>query len=260
VPEHKESDPLHHIIDDHQIGVCHIQSPTVSQGVIFSAEDTVPVLEYAMDCTEPQIDYRPFTGAVALDPTEGNLLDRSYVVRISADCDGSRSAKRGSTNFLAMNLWHYQKSINSKPYLVGLYDALLELIEDEKMGSCVDNTEGFVDNLESYVQAAKVFTGKKGPGPQKAVDALNDATRLAMLIDSGPRPIPLPTNNDGDPYVHTPLCNAANLSGLWIGRMMALKFGICSELQHKFTNSSSSVDGDRQCVIEPDIFDELPGL
>ena len=257
VPQIKEGE-AGHLDTDHKIGVCKIVSDTVSQGVWFSAENTLGHLGYEMDCSEPQIDYRPFTGAVALGPdAEG---DAPYVTRISADCDASRSAKKGSTNLVSTNLWHYIKGLNTKPYLVGMYDTLLESIEDEKMGSCVDNREGFVDNLESYVQAARAFTGKKGPGAQKAVNALDDATRLLMLIDTGPRPIPVPLPAD-DPYMDSTLCNAANLSGLWIGRVMALKFGVCSELQHKFTNSSSSVDGDEQCVIEQDILDVvLPQL
>lgn len=237
------------------IGVCLIQSDVLSKGVVFTEEETSSVLGYSINCSEPSIEYRPFTGGVALDPIE---VDSPIVTRWSADCDRSRSGKRSSDNLMVMNLWHYPKAKNTNPYLKDLASALTDSIEIERTRypACVDNSEGFLDELTAYVNYAKKNMGSWKSDPQQAVKSLDDATRLAMLIDTGPRDIPLPS---GDPYLSSASCDAFNAKGLFIGRLLALKFATCSEKVRPWSSSSSS-GVDPQCVIEPDIFAELPPL
>jgi len=236
-----------------EVGVCLVRSDAIARGVLFTAEETDTVLGYTVDCTEPQIDDRPYTSGVALVPTD---VDSPYAVRESADCNRSRSGKRSSDRLVVLNEWHYVEHTNTKPYLAGFYDSLLQIIDDERtrIAACVDNTGGYLDDLTSFVEAAKKYTGKKKSGPHKAVDNLDNATRLALLIDTVPASGPVVPS---DPYISSTSCDANNAQGLIAGRLMALKFAVCSELRHKKT-SSSSADG--ACVIEPDIFAELPPL
>ncbi len=237
------------------IGVCLIQSDVVSKGVVFTEEETSSVLGYSINCSERFVYHRPFTGGVAIDPTE---IDAPNVTRWSADCDRSRSGKRSSDNLMVMNLWHYQGSKRTTPYLKGLATALKDSIEIERtrFPACVDNSEGFLDELTTYVTYARRNMGWWRSNPRSAVRALDDATRLAMYIDTGPREIPLPSS---DPYLSTPSCDANNAKGLLVGRLLALKFATCSERLRPWGSSSSS-GSDPQCVIEPDIFEALPPL
>ena len=245
-----------------RVGVCLIQSEVIAQGVLFTEEEPANVLGYTVDCTVDDIDDRPYTSGVAILPTD---VDSPYAVRESADCNRSRSGKRSSDRLIVLNEWHYTKHKKTQPYLSMFAASLLQVIDDERTRPgeggelCVDNSQGFLDNLTSYLQTAKNNMKKKGD-PQVAEDALNDATRLALLIGTGPRPIPLPTPLPAsDPYLSSTFCDANNAQGLFVGRFMALKFANCSEKLHP-NDSSSSSSMPPACVIEPDIFAEMPPL
>ena len=90
--------------------------------------------------------------------------------------------------------------------------------------------------IPAVVQDAKDEFGKKGD-PQAAVDALDDATRLALLITGS---APLPTANMGDPYGMCP----GNPKGLFVGRAMSLKFAVCSELKQSGPGETAKSNGD----------------
>ena len=235
------------------IGVCLVQSEAIAQGVIFSAEDTLTVLGFSLDCGATEIEDRPFTGGVAIDPTE---LDSPNVVRITAECNGSRSAKRGSDNLIVLNLRHYTKHNATKPYLSRLAGTLLDAIAFKSRlpdplalpfpdpGGCVDNSEFFADNLTDLVETAKENFRKKGDG-DTAVEALDNATKLALLI---PGTVTVPT----DPYASC----TENQQGLFVGRLMALKHATCSEIVEK----DSDAQAPTRCAIETNIRAEMPSL
>lgn len=243
VPESKgiydpPSDPV--IAREHDLGVCLISSQVESRGVVFSAEQAKNVLGYKLNYSVPSIDYRPFTAGVSLDPVE---VDWPFAVRWTAETDESQSGKRFSDNLMVLNLWHFREHDATKPYLSRLAAALMDSIDQVKLEGCVENNAGFLDDLKARVQSAKKDMQKnKG---QDAVDTLDDATRLALLI--------APYDTIGDPYGICP----GNPQGLFVGRLMALKFAACSELLHA-TTSANSLDG--ACVIETDIRNALPPL
>ncbi|MDC1287969.1 hypothetical protein N8198_08790, partial [Gammaproteobacteria bacterium] len=232
---------------EYDIGVCLIESDVESKGVVFQAEETFNVLGYSVDCTEDKIPYRPFTAGVGIDPVE---VDAPYATRWSAECDGSRSAKRYSSNVMLLNIWHDKEAKNPKPYLSEMADALLASIASVSGESCVDNSGGFLDDLAAQVASAKrdILRGKKQA--YRAEATLDEATKLALLVgDNAP---------SGDPYEPGECLINPNPKGLFVGRLMALKFGVCSELLHKNEPSDSSINGN--CLIDPEILAELPEL
>ena len=237
-----------------RFGVCLVRSEVIAQGVLFTAEEPANVLGYPVNCKEPQIDDRPYTSGVAILPTDVNS---PYAVRESADCNRSRSGKRSSDRLVVLNEWHYTKHKKTQPYLSMIAASLKQVIDDERtrMPACVSNAEGYLDDLTSLVQEAKNEMKKKGDH-DKAEDALNEATRLALLIPTVLVGSPsLPTS---DPYFSsTSFCLANNAQGLIAGRLMALKFANCSENLHPGDSSSSS---DGECEIEPDILAEMPPI
>lgn len=238
-----------------EFGVCLVRSEVISRGVLFTEENTINVLGYSVDCTREEIDDRPYTSGVAVIPTD---INSPYAIRESADCDGSRSGKRSSDRLVVLNEWHYTKHKATQPYLSQFAASLLQLIDDERtrMPACVDNSGGYLDDLTALVQTAKQEMQKKG-NPGNAEAALNNATRLALLIPTDPPSDPV---MPPDPYFSsTPFCLANNAQGLFTGRLMALKFANCSENLHP-DDSSSSSDVPAACEIEPDIYAELPTL
>jgi hypothetical protein len=242
VPATRGLDPVQPAISrENDLGVCLIRSNVQSKGVVFSVEEAKNVLGYKLDCQVPNIDYRPFTGGVSLDPVE---VDAPYVTRWTADCDESRSAKRYSDNLMVVNLWHDRVHNDTQPYLARLATAVSDSIAQVTAEGCVENYEGFLTDLQAMVQSAKSNMTKKG-NHAAAVNTLDDATRLALLIG--------PDAPAVDPYASCP----GNAQGLFVGRLMSLKFAACSELQHP-DSSSSSLGG--ACMIAPDIFAELPPL
>jgi hypothetical protein len=186
------------------------------------------------------VDYRPFTGFVAIDPVE---LDWPFVNSATADIDESRSAKKYSDNVMVLNLWHDRVHNDTKAYLSRMAATILESIEAARLEGCVENNAGFLDELKSLVEGAKQDMAKNKAN--QAITKLNNATRLALLIS--------PYDTIGDPYDLCP----GNWKGLWTGRTMAVKFAACSELQ--YANSSASTLDDA-CEIAPDILAEMPAL
>lgn len=233
---------------ENDLGVCFIQADVHSKGVVFSAEEAANVLGYSLNGAVPSIRYRPFTGGVGIDPQE---VDKPYVTPWTAEWDESRSGKRFSDNLMVVNLWHEWLLMPSVPYLTQLAIALDSSIRQVKSQGCVENNAGFLNKLRTHVANARVnillaaFPWWRDSAGQAAVKSLNDATRLAMLI--GPNVPP------SDPYGMCP----GNPQGLFVGRMMSLKYATCSELLHPF-DSASSLDG--ACKIEPDILCALPEL
>lgn len=250
-------DPNFALTRDNDLGVCVIRSEAESNGVIFSRDEARNVLGYSLNCEETDIQYRPYTAGVALDPLE---IDAPFLTRWSADCDGSRSAKRSSENLMVLNMRHYTDHNATKPYLSRLASALLDSIEEEKSGpsACVDNSEFFLDNLKDLVQTAKQNFAKKG-NPTTAVESLDHATRLALLI---PGLIPVPADNPYEDFSGD-LC-PGNPKGLFVGRLMALKFATCSEWLQK--NPGDNAKSPAACKISgddavpSDIFAEMPTL
>jgi hypothetical protein len=114
----------------------------------------------------------------------------------------------------------------------------------------VENNDGFLNGLQLQVKRAQlnmalaILPWLRASAGQAAVEHLNDATRQAMLMNVAP---------GYDPYGLCP----GNPEGLFVGRMMSLKYATCSELLHPFS-SASSLDG--ACMIEEDILCELPEL
>lgn len=229
---------------EHDIGVCLIQADVLSKGVVFSAEETKNVLGYSVDCSETDVSYRPFTAGVAIDPRE---VDSPYVTRWTADCDGSRSAKKFSDNVMVLNVRHDTHKKPTKPYLFGLAKSLKKSINITRQQGCVDNSEGFLNNLNSLLKdARKKIARRKG---EDAVVLLDDATRLALLLDSSPL---LPMNED--PYGMCP----GNPKGLIAGRFMSLKFAVCSELAQ--SGPGENAKSPAFCEIAPDILADMPAL
>ena len=234
---------------EHPLGVCVLESEVESEGIMFTAEDAFNVLGYDLDCAAQDVSDRPFTGTVHLDPTE---VDAPYVVRRSADCDGSRSGFRASTNVIVLNLRHDTAQMATNPYLSKDASALKASIDAIKAEGCVD--PAFLETLAVKVQSAKkamqkAATGKGLPGTaDSAVTTLDEATKMALLIGVV----------GDDPYEGC----GANPKGLLVSRLMALKFAACSELQHPDTHSSSTAvaDGTPNCVIDEEIWCALPTL
>ena len=120
----------------------------------------------------------------------------------------------------------------------------------------MDNSEFFLDNLFDLLTLAKDNFAKKGD-PVLAVDSLDNATRLALLI-AGSKP--LPTANGGDPYGSCPdilTDGLDNPKGLFVGRLMALKHATCSEIEEGKPPSNAKVP---KCAIATDIEAALPPL
>lgn len=226
---------------EHDLGVCLIQSNVESRGVVFTAEQAQNVLGYKLNYSITTLDNRPFTVAVSVSDSE---VDAPYAVPITAETDESQSGKRFSDNVIMLNTWDYHLHNDVYANLSRLAAALKGSIEAVKLEGCVENNAGFLDSLLVKVQSAKGNMQKNG-NPNAAVTTLNDATRQAMLI--------APFDTIGDPYGLCP----GNPQGLFVGRLMALKFAACSKLQHP-TTSANSLDG--ACVIEPDIRAALPPL
>ena len=241
-------------VREHDLGVCVIQANVEAKGVVFSAEEAKNVLGYSMDCAEKDVEFRPFTGGVTISAAELEVYAPNVTSR-TADCDGSRSAKRYSDNVMVLNLRHYTKHNATKRYLSRLAAALKDSIEVVKLEGCVDNMEGFLDNLTTLVTTAKKNFAKKGV-PLTAVEALDNATRLALLI---PGTIPLPVVTP-DPYGACP----GNPKGLFVGRLMSLKFAVCSELERSGAGENAQSPGACKIAgddtIPTDIFAEMPPL
>jgi hypothetical protein len=241
---------------EHDLGVCLIQAEPKSKGVVFSEEETSNVLGYSVNCAEEDVNYRPFTGFVRLpgdaEPVE---VDFPYVTRRSADCDRSRSASRYSDNVIVLNLRHDRDVKATKPYLSKLTDALKKSIKNVKMEGCVDNSQGFLDDLASLVKSAKKDMGKKGKADE-AVETLDEATRLALLLD------PLDPGNPAPPLVDPYNACPDNPKGLFVSRLMSLKFAVCSELaQAGPGEDAKSLPGSLgNCPIASDILAEMPPL
>ncbi len=226
---------------EHDIGVCLIQSEVESKGVVFSSENAQNVLGYKINCAAQNISNRPFTGGVATDPTE---VDAPFVVPLTAQCDDSQSAKKYSDNVLLLNLRHDAKFNPTLLYLSGLNLRLLQAIQQVKTAGCVDNSENFLNKLQSLsIRAGADILLRRGAA---AVQKLDDATRLALLIGSS-----APT---AEPYGSCP----GNPKGLFVGRFMSLKFATCSELVQ--SGAGQNAKSPAACAIASDILAELPAL
>jgi hypothetical protein len=240
-------DPPPADVREHDLGVCLIEANVPSRGVVFSAEEAKNVLGYRLNGAVETIRYRPFTGGVSIDPVE---VDKAFVTPWTAEWDESRSGKRFSDNVMVVNLWHEWSLLPSVPYLVQLASSLDASIRQVKAEGCVENNDGFLNRMQLQVKRARlnmvlaILPWLRASAGQAAVDHLNDATRQAMLMNTVP---------GYDPYGLCP----GNPEGLFVGRMMSLKFATCSELVHPFS-SASSLDG--ACMIEEDILCELPAL
>jgi hypothetical protein len=241
------SDPPPADVREHDLGVCLIEADVQSRGVVFSAEEAKNVLGYRLNGAVETIRYRPFTGGVSIDPVE---VDEPYVTPWTAEWDESRSGKRFSDNVMVVNLWHEWSLLPSVPYLLQLASSLDASIKQVKAEGCVENNDGFLNGLQLQVKRAQlnmalaILPWLRASAGQTAVEHLNDATRQAMLMNAAP---------GYDPYGLCP----GNPEGLFVGRMMSLKYATCSELVHPFS-SASSLDG--ACMIEEDILCELPEL
>jgi hypothetical protein len=233
--------------NEHDLGVCLIEADVKSRGVVFSAEEAKNVLGYRLNGAVETIRYRPFTGGVSIDPVE---VDKAYVTPWTAEWDESRSGKRFSDNVMVVNLWHDWSLLPSVPYLLQLASSLDASIKQVRADGCVENNDGFLNGLQLQVKRAQlnmalaILPWLRASAGQAAVEHLNDATRQAMLMNVAP---------GYDPYGLCP----GNPEGLFVGRMMSLKYATCSELLHPFS-SASSLDG--ACMIEEDILCELPEL
>jgi Bacterial Ig domain len=231
-------DPV--IAGPNDLGVCVFES-TAKGDFVFSVEQAKNLLGYKVNYSVPTLQYRPITAGVALDPLE---VDSPYLTSWTADTDESRSAKKYSKNVMVVNAWHAWLFNPSRPYLSQMADAILDSIEDAR----VDNVDGdFLNKLKSHVQKAKAYIWLPSK-TNAAIKELENATRLALLIPT----IPLEVVVD-NPYSGS----TENWKGLWVGRTMALKFAVCSELKHTFS-SSSTLQG--ACLIAPDILAEMPDL
>ncbi len=236
---------------EHDIGVCLIQADVLSKGVVFSAEETANVLGYSVDCAEKKIKYRPFTGGVSTDPTE---VDFPFVTPWTADCDASRSAKRYSDNVMLLNLRHDPKRNPTWLYLTGLDVRLLQSIRQVKLEGCVDNSEGFLDDLRVLVRRAAWdilrFRGNA------AVEKLDEATLLALLSPASSTASMLTVDPyaPGGPGTECP----GNPKGLLVGRLMSLKFATCSELVQRGPGENAKSPG--ACEIDAAVFAEMPPL
>ena len=226
---------------EHDIGVCLIQSEVESKGVVFSEENAQNVLGYKINCAAQNVSDRPFTGGVATDPTE---VDAPFVVPLTAQCDDSQSAKKYSNNVLVLNVRHDTKFNPTLTYLSGLNLRLLQAIQQVKAAGCVLNSENFLNNLQSLaIGAGADILRRRGTA---AVQKLDDATRLALLIGSN-----VPT---AEPYGACP----GNPKGLFVGRLMSLKFATCSELVQ--SGAGQNAKSPAACAIAGDILAELPAL
>jgi hypothetical protein len=226
-------------------GVCVIQSDVKSKGVVFSEEDARNVLGYKINCAEKDVSYRPFSGGVATDPTEA---DSPFAAPWTAECDESRSTKKYSNNVLVLNLRHDTKYNPTLIYLSGLNFWLLQSLQQVKLEGCVDPS--FINDLQTLsVQAGFDILRRRG---EAAVQKLDDATRLAMLIDGS---VPVPA---ADPYGTGGSECAGNPKGLFVGRLMSLKFATCSELVQ--SGSGKDAQAPAACAIAGDILNALPPL
>lgn len=230
---------------ENDLGVCAIRSGILSKGVVFSEEDARNVLGYAINCAEPQVSFRPFTGGVALDPTE---IDAPLATSWTAECDESRSAKKYSDNLMLLNLRHDNSLLSSKLYLSGMATVTFAAIAQAKFEGCVDNSTGFLNQLLDLTARAGVDI-LKGRG-EAAVTKLDDATRRALLIG--------PSAPATDPYGEGAAACPNNPQGLFVGRLMALKFSTCSELVQAGAGENSQSPA--ACAIAGDILDALPPL
>lgn len=238
---------------EHDLGVCVIEANVISKGVVFSVEEARNVLGYSVDCEEEDVDHRPFTGGVTISVADLEV-DAPDVTRWSAECDGSRSAKRYSDNVMVVNLRHESSQKKTKPYLTHLVNNVQKSIHNVRLEGCVDNSNGFLDDLKSLVQEAKKKSGKKKQSDHEdAIVALDDATMRALLIDPY-------DDMYGDPYAPGGPGSECpgNPKGLFVGRLMALKFAFCSELLQGGPDENAKAPG--ACAIDPDILDALPPL
>ena len=230
---------------ENDLGVCFIQSDIVSKGVVFSEEDARNVLGYEIDCSEPDISFRPFTGGVAIDPNE---IDAPFVTSWTAECDESRSAKKYSDNLMALNLRHDRGILSSKLYVSGMATLTFASIVGVKLEGCVDNSTGFLNKLlDLTARAGADILKAKG---EAAVLKLDDATRLALLIG--------PNAPVTDPYGEGLAACPGNPQGLIVGRLMASKFAACSEIAQAGAGEISQSPA--FCAIAGDILNALPPL
>jgi hypothetical protein len=230
---------------EHDLGVCFIQSDVVSKGVVFSEEDARNVLGYEIDCSEPDISFRPFTGGVATDPTE---IDAPFATSWTAECDESRSAKKYSENLMVLNLRHDRGILPSKLYVSGMATLTAVSIVGVSLEGCVDNSTGFLNQLLDLTVRANVdILRRRG---EAAVQKLDDATRLALLIG--------PDAPATDPYGEGLSACPGNPKGLFVGRLMALKFAACSEIAQAGAGENSQSPA--ACAIAGDILNALPPL
>ncbi|MBT8097377.1 MAG: hypothetical protein HKN35_00040 [Woeseia sp.] len=237
--------------DEHDIGVCGIVALPTARNIVITAEQALNVLGYKLDYSRPEIRFRPFTVGVSIDPVE---VDFPYPIPISILTDESQSGKRFSDNLIALNIWQDVLQNDVQPTLSRYASALKESIELVDAQNCGLNDFGFADDLLTLVQSAKKENHSKKGDPDKAIEILNNATRLALGLPTDPAGNPsLPPT---DPYA---FCQE-NPQGLFVYRLMAWKFATCSWQKHP-DSSASTLQG--ACEIEEDIrcaLPELPGF
>ena len=252
---------------EHDLGVCLLESEVESNGIFFAETNAANVLGFEVNCAARNVAWRPFTGFVTTGPTENIEVDYPFVTPGTAECDRARDGRRGSDNVIVLNLRRDTVFDRPQPFLQRLATNVQRSIQSVRNDMCVNDE--FLNELS--VRVAGAASDMRRPNNNfrvnRAVRRLDNATRLALLIPTIPGGVVTTPN----PYVDAlgtsgpvgELC-PGNPKGLFVGRLLSLKFQACSLLQQSGRGEDAKAsllgDGSGNCEIAPDIRAELPGL
>lgn len=257
------SDPASIETADLKHGVCLIRSAPESVGVTFFEEEAAKVVDFSLDCGPIEegrvlpVDFRGFTAAISLDPTELNL---GIIEPMTAECDGSRSGKRSSDIAILVNERLDTKLLSAKATVHRLGGSIEDEIKEEQFQVSQEASPDLV-----YLGQLADLLAKLGQG-QKEINLALKATRRKEQSDAGFVEAFDTAIGKMDEFTCQALSlkeRENNFGGLATGRGMNWKYMACSYLQHpdsilfedcpideKIENTILNLSGDK-CPIGP---------
>lgn len=218
---------------------CIINSDVQSDGVALTVENATNIAGYANNCDEDDVDFRPVTGTISLDPKD---KDAPFVQTTSAECDASRSAKRSSISGYWINMRNDPLGHSSHfPIVLSMLKNLSREISAERFRpSCsprIPTAELKALQHQLWKATFSVIRWHRKPQEviSKAVPELEKLTLMSLDL---------------------PSCSS-NFRAVPTGRSMAATFASCSYLGHPKDFDADKIGADDDCLINPVILDKI---
>jgi hypothetical protein len=228
-----------------QLAICVIQSSAVVDGVALLGESPQGVVGYDANCDEDDLAFRPMVAGNSVDPKE---QDFPYTQPWTAECDGTRSAKRSSTNIAVLNVRNDTTQNGPKSTISRVMGDLYNEIAAAPGNSCIDDF-GDVSGplLAQWTVAKKAVEEAKGDPDKILVNVVPAIDALTLLaLDT------IPACADG-----------SNPKGLIAGRSINASYMTCSyrghpdEIYPAGKDGSTGGPGGNSCPIDPLVLDAI---